>query len=187
MNRPGRKLSAQEAELWARLAKTVVPISGDAPVTPPPAYGQLQRIQQPGPARRGDSPAYSAQPPAPRTTAISGEHGLDTGWDRKLARGLVDPDFTLDLHGCTLDAAHGRLMHGIVQAKGMGARLILLITGKPRPADPADRSSRRGAIRSKVIDWLAASEHALDIAAMRGAHRRHGGQGALYIILKRKR
>ncbi len=114
-------------------------------------------------------------------------HGLDGGWERKLGRGAVSPDFTLDLHGCTLDSAHSRLLHGLTQAKAMGARLVLLVTGKPRPADPADRTSRRGAIRAKVIDWLAASEHAADIAAIRGAHPRHGGQGALYIILKRRR
>jgi len=116
-----------------------------------------------------------------------GAHGLDTGWDRKLAKGQVSPDFTLDLHGCTPDAAHGRLLHGLAQAKAMRARLVLLVTGRPRPADPADRTNRRGAIRAKVIDWLAASEHAHDVAAIRGAHPRHGGQGALYIVLKRKR
>lgn len=114
-------------------------------------------------------------------------HGLDGSWNRKLSRGAVAPDFTLDLHGASLDAAHGRLMHGLTQAKAMGARIVLLVTGKPRPADPADRTSRRGAIRAKVIDWLGASEHARDIAAIRGAHPRHGGQGALYIILRKRR
>ena len=69
----------------------------------------------------------------------------------------------------------------------MGARLVLLVTGKPRPVEPAERGQQRGAIRAKVIDWLAASEHATDIAAIRGAHRRHGGPGALYLVLKRRR
>jgi DNA-nicking Smr family endonuclease len=129
--------------------------------------------------------AKSAQAP-PQHRPV-GAHGLDSGWDRKLAKGLAHPDFTLDLHGCTLDAAHGRLLHGLTQAKAMGARVVLLVAGRPRPADPADRTSRRGAIRSKVIDWLAASEHAAGFAAIRGAHPRHGGHGALYIVLKRKR
>ena len=69
----------------------------------------------------------------------------------------------------------------------MNVRIVLLITGKSRPVEAAERGQRRGAIRAKVIDWLAASDHALDIAAIRGAHRRHGGPGALYIILKRRR
>ncbi|MEO6042039.1 MAG: Smr/MutS family protein, partial [Croceibacterium sp.] len=73
------------------------------------------------------------------------------------------------------------------QAKSMGARLVLLITGKPRPVDPADRGTHRGAIRAKVLDWLAAGPHGGDVAAVRPAHRRHGGDGALYLVLKRKR
>ena len=76
---------------------------------------------------------------------------------------------------------------GLAQARAMGARLVLLITGKPRPVDAADRGTRRGAIRAKVLDWLAAGPHASDIAAIRQAHRRHGGDGALYVVLKRKR
>jgi DNA-nicking Smr family endonuclease len=97
----------------------------------------------------------------------------------------IDPDFTLDLHGYTLDAAHARLEGGLAQAKAMGARLVLVVTGKPRPAEAADRGTKRGAIRAKVIDWLAAGPHASSIAAIRKAHRRHGGDGALYIVLRR--
>jgi DNA-nicking Smr family endonuclease len=113
--------------------------------------------------------------------------GLDSSWERKLAQASIEPDFTLDLHGHTLDQAHGRLDMGLTQAKAMGARLVLLITGKSRPVDAADRGTRRGAIRAKVLDWLAAGPHASDIAAIRKAHRRHGGEGALYLVLKRRR
>ncbi len=99
----------------------------------------------------------------------------------------MSPDFTLDLHGHTLDQAHRRLDMGLGQARTMGARLVLLVTGRPRPVDPADRATQRGAIRAKVLDWLAAGPHASAIAAIRPAHRRHGGEGALYIVLKRPR
>jgi DNA-nicking Smr family endonuclease len=80
-----------------------------------------------------------------------------------------------------------------MQAASMGARLILLVTGRPRPADDhghrdfGGRGERRGAIRAKVLDWLAAGPHASRIAAVRQAHPRHGGAGALYIVLKRPR
>ena len=70
-------------------------------------------------------------------------------------------------------------------AAGRGARVLLLITGKP-PSGP-DRPVQRGAIRAAVGDWLAASRHAAHIAAVRGAHPRHGGLGALYIVLRRDR
>ena len=74
-----------------------------------------------------------------------------------------------------------------MQAKAMNARLVLVITGKPRPVDAADRAHKRGAIRAKLLDWLAAGSHASDIAAIRKAHRRHGGEGALYLVLRRRR
>ena len=124
--------------------------------------------------------------PKPRSAPAPGP-GLDSSWERKLATAAIAPDFTLDLHGHTLDQAHQRLDIGLGQAKAMGARLVLLITGKPRPVQAADRGERRGAIRAKVLDWLAAGPHASDIAAIRPAHRRHGGEGALYLVLKRRR
>jgi DNA-nicking Smr family endonuclease len=126
-------------------------------------------------------------PPAPAPPPATPGPGLDSSWERKLARAAIEPDFTLDLHGHTLDQAHRRLDSGLAQAKAMGARLVLLITGKPRPADPADRGTQRGAIRAKVLDWLAAGPHGSDIAAIRKAHRRHGGEGALYLVLRRGR
>jgi DNA-nicking Smr family endonuclease len=115
------------------------------------------------------------------------DRGLDSTWDRKLARGTLSPDFTLDLHGHTLDTAYQRLDQGLAQARALGARVVLVITGKPRPAEAADRGQKRGAIRAKVLDWLAAGQHASAIAAIRKAHRSHGGDGALYLVLRKER
>ena len=112
-------------------------------------------------------------------------HGLDAGWERKLAKAVLQPDFTLDLHGRTVGAAHARLDQGLGQAAAMGARLVLVITGRPRPVEAADRGTARGAIRAKVLDWLALGPHASRIAAVRPAQRRHGGAGALYVVLRR--
>jgi DNA-nicking Smr family endonuclease len=67
--------------------------------------------------------------------------------------------------------------------------VLLLITGKP-PAGHGRQAvgpAVRGAIRAAVGDWLAASRHAGDIAAVRNAHPRHGGAGALYIVLRRRK
>lgn len=183
MSRGGRGLTPEEAAVWARVASTVTPLDPARRRLAPPAV----KVSAPGTSAPQPATAAASAPGPSAPHRPIGAHGLDTNWDRKLARGQASPDFTLDLHGCTLDAAHSRLLHGLAQARAMGARLVLLVTGRPRPADPADRMTRRGAIRAKVIDWLAASEHAHDIAAIRGAHPRHGGQGALYIVLKRKR
>jgi DNA-nicking Smr family endonuclease len=191
-----RGLSREEAALWARVAKTVRPmnpprdgegdrpeagVEGHVPLVPPPRRSK----QPPVPlhhAAHGSPPPKGEEPPPPSRPLD--RHGLDATWDRRLSRGLVAPDFTLDLHGSTLDAAHGRLEHGLTLAASQGARLVLLITGRSRPS--ADRTSR-GVIRRKFMDWLEAGPHAGKIAAIRPAHPRHGGAGAVYIVLKRTR
>ncbi|HEX5183920.1 MAG TPA: Smr/MutS family protein, partial [Allosphingosinicella sp.] len=117
------------------------------------------------------------QKPGPGTT-------LDSSWDRRLSRGLVQPDETLDLHGHNLATAYDLLDRRLERAIRDGARLLLLITGKP---PGPERPPARGAIRAAVGDWLAASRHAGRIAAVRNAHPRHGGPGALYILLRRPR
>ena len=76
-----------------------------------------------------------------------------------------------------------QLASTLEQAIDAGDRVILLITGHHRPGEPP---VSRGKIRAAVYDWLAASRHAPRIAAVRGAHRRHGGGGSLYLILRRR-
>lgn len=108
---------------------------------------------------------------------------LDGGWDRDLRAGRIAIDMTVDLHGHHLVSAHGALSRALDRAVGQGVRVILLITGKMRGSDEAPR----GAIRREVESWLAHSRHADRIAAVRNAHPRHGGAGALYLILRRPR
>jgi len=117
--------------------------------------------------------------PAPVPTV---KGNLDGHWDRRMAKGGVQPDVTIDLHGHTLASAYARLDLALGQAIAADMRLMLLITGKARAPE-----SGRGAIRAAVSDWLASSRHAGDIAAVRNAHPRHGGDGALYIVLRRRR
>ena len=181
----GRRLAPDERALWERVAESIRPLHPRRP--PPPA------APPPAPAPAGVAPPPPAPPGAPaRRTAPAGPqpvaNSLDGGWDRRIARGQVAPDVTIDLHGHTLAAAHARLDGGLAQAIAQGLRVILLVTGKPRPGDRGATSGegRRGAIRAAVGDWLAASPHARHIAAVRTAHPRHGGGGALYIILRRR-
>ena len=178
-----RGLSPKEAEAWEKVAATVEPMHRPIKIKRP--------VEQPTPVLP-KSIAIKAQVPKPvvQTPTRSGrnpQNNLDGQWDKRLKSGAIQPDFTLDLHGHNLDAAYDRLMSGVAQARAMGARTILLVTGKPRPVDPADRGTARGAIRAKVLDWLAHSGHHSAIAAVRRAHIRHGGEGALYIVLRRER
>lgn len=111
---------------------------------------------------------------------------LDSTWDRRLSRGQVPPDCVVDLHGHNLETAYARLDAALASAILAGDRLLLLVTGRaPRPE--SERPHARGKIRAAVGDWLAASRHAGGIAAVRPAHPRHGGAGALYIVLRRNR
>jgi DNA-nicking Smr family endonuclease len=181
-----RGLTAEEAALWARVAQSVTPleprkVAVQKPIVAPPVKVPVAKVSK----VKGRIPEPLV-PPRPAQVPPH-DKGLDSHWDRRLSRSSTEPDFTLDLHGHNLEQAHQRLDHGLTQAKAMGARLVLLITGKPRPVDAADRGERRGAIRAKILDWLAAGPHGADIAAVRTAHRRHGGDGALYLVLRRRR
>ena len=198
-----RGLSVEEAALWEKLASSVTPLEPNrqealkqernqernqerGPLLPRPTKTPVGTPRK-QPKGRVPKPLVSKPPAHVPAHQGASEKGLDSHWERRLSRASTEPDFTLDLHGHTLDQAHRRLDIGIGQAKAMDARLVLLITGKPRPVDAADRGTKRGAIRAKILDWLAAGPHGSDIAAIRKAHRRHGGEGALYLVLKRRR
>ena len=164
------------------MTATIRPLSRD-PVTkaPPPAEAPAEPAaaaatpKRKGAALRRPAP-LPAPPPRPGTT-------LDGTWDRRLTSGTVQPDRVVDLHGMNLDRAWRAIDVALEQANDAGERVILLITGHHRHGAPP---VERGRIRAAVHDWLAASRHAARIAAVRGAHPRHGGGGSLYIILRRR-
>lgn len=192
MSRSPRGLSAEECAAWDKLAHTVTPLEprkaapNIAPASLPGAAAPLVAPVHRPKRLKGRVPAPLVRKEERPAPAEAQSKGLDSHWERRLSRQGTHPDFTLDLHGHTLDQAYRRLDAGITQAKAMDARLVLIITGKPRPVDAADRGHKRGAIRAKILDWLAAGQHSSDVAAVRKAHRRHGGEGALYLVLKRR-
>lgn len=172
-----RSLNADEAQLWARVTATVRPLSRD-PTEPRAA--EREDPAEPAPAKaKGDAPrpAPPAQSPRPAIGAT-----LDGSWDKRLNSGRVAPDRIVDLHGHNLDGAWRAIDVALDRAIASGERVLLLITGHERRGEPP---VQRGRIRAAVHDWLAASRHAPRIAAVRGAHPRHGGGGSLYVILRR--
>ena len=182
-----RRLTADEAALWRRVMATVRPVRAAQAKAILPTPGDAARQSAPTPtpmvkptktARAAIKPA--AAPPARPKPGVT----LDGSWDKKLATGIVSPDSAIDLHGHTLESAYHVLDTGLDQAIRRRDRVLLLITGKP-PRPESERPHARGRIRDAVGDWLAASRHAAQIAAVRPAHPRHGGAGALYIVLRR--
>jgi DNA-nicking Smr family endonuclease len=186
----GRRLGPDEQALWGRVIADVRPLK---PVPPGPTASLAATESAPAPAtkvvRRPARPVPTAGPaPLARPAAAVPGETLDGGWDRRLRRGMASPDMVIDLHGYTLAQAHGVLETGLAQALAQGARMMLLVTGKPPKVrgSALDRPGR-GAIRAVIGDWLTGSAHAARIAAVRNAHPRHGGAGALYVILRRAR
>ena len=176
-----RGLSPEEQALWAKVTDTIRPLSREPIITRdlPPAPDPV------GPPARPTPPpvAYKPKGPSPRPErrpAIA--NTLDSSWDRRLNAGSVRPDRIVDLHGHDLDRAWQAIDRALEQAVVNRERVLLLITGHARPGDPP---VQRGRIRAAVDDWLAASRHRERIAAVRGAHRRHGGGGSVYVILRR--
>jgi DNA-nicking Smr family endonuclease len=176
-----RALSPDEAELWARVTATIRPLSRE-PLKTEPTPAQVETTpKQAAPPPKVKGPllrkaAIPTPPPRPGTT-------LDGTWDRRLRSGSIQPDRIVDLHGLNLDGAWRAIDLALERAELVGDRLLLLITGHHRPGEPP---VQRGRIRAAVHDWLAVSRHAGRIAAVRGAHPRHGGGGSLYIVLRRR-
>ena len=172
---PARRLNPEERALWAKVISSVRPLRGVASEAEAP------------PPSASTSPKPRSGPPAPPVLvqrSVQPGTTLDGSWDRRLGRGLVQPEMAVDLHGHTLATAYAILDERLDQAISGGVRVLLLITGKPPKGEPP---IARGRIRAAVGDWLQASRHAGSIAAVRNAHPRHGGNGALYIILRRRK
>lgn len=185
-------MTAEERALWSRVIASVTPLRREVPAPAKPVtatsvgVGVAPRPAAPLPLPTRVKGRVPPMRPVPASPVPQRAPTLDGSWDRRLSRGLVAPESSIDLHGHTLSSAHAMLDHGLARAIARGDRVLLLVTGKP-PRPDSERPHSRGAIRAAVGDWLAASRHSDRIAAVRNAHPRHGGQGALYIVLRRER
>ena len=104
---------------------------------------------------------------------------------QRLARGLEPIDARLDLHGKTQAQAHAELLRFLRRAQMDGARFVLVITGKGAPVP--DNRMEHGVLRRQVPLWLKLPELRAYVAAFDQAHVGHGGEGALYVRLRRPR
>jgi DNA-nicking Smr family endonuclease len=99
---------------------------------------------------------------------------------QRVARGKETIDGRLDLHGLTQSEAHGELLRFLRNANARDARLVLVITGKGRGPEP-------GVLRRQVPQWLGLPEFRSFVVGFEGAHIAHGGEGALYVRVRRSR
>lgn len=169
-----RKLDPEEQALWQRVAATIRPLKA-----PPP--GSQELLDQTPKPRITRVLHRDARPASARSLSLG--DNLDASWEKKIRSGALEPESALDLHGLNLDHAWAAIDRLLDRAWNNHHRVVLLVTGRERPEA---ESGGRGRIRAALRDWLAHSRHAPHIAAVRGAHRRHGGAGSVYVILRRR-
>ncbi|HEX3810596.1 MAG TPA: Smr/MutS family protein [Rhizomicrobium sp.] len=128
-----------------------------------------------------------AKPQKPQAPTVNGRT------DRLMRRGDLEPEARLDLHGLTEAAAYRAVLSFVRTAYVRGHRLVIIVTGKGKPIAhdaPFDLEllgRSRGVLRTMTPRWLAEPDLAKFIATTRSAHRRHGGEGALYVYLRKPR
>lgn len=131
-------------------------------------------------ARQKQAPMrnYPVAPYSPPVSTSSGTGGaIDDRTARKLLKGKISVDGRIDLHGMTQDQAHRALLRFLAISHGAGDRMVLVITGKGRMSE--------GILRQMVPVWLREPALSIYVSAFRSAHITHGGEGALYVRLRR--
>jgi DNA-nicking Smr family endonuclease len=180
--RRSRALTADEHALWSHVTRSVAPLRRRRPAAKMEASAEEPPPQQTRPA----PPAPVARTPAPRPVPRPpGLAPIDRRLKQKLARGREAIDRSIDLHGLTQAQAHPALVRFLRSARAEGARLVLVITGKGGRSD--DFTADRGVLRRQVPLWLRSAELRDAVIGFDWAHAAHGGEGALYVRIRRRR
>jgi DNA-nicking Smr family endonuclease len=194
-----RRLHPDELELWQQIARSADPLHKHRkPVQDKPTPKQppvpRSRSELPPITRFGIGDAAAPLPEThaqPRTTTTwlrSDPVNMDARAFTRMKRGKLVPEARIDLHGMTLDQAHPELLRFILGSQTRGLRLVLVITGKGGREDPYDpMPMRRGVLKRQVPLWLKQPPAAQAVLQVSEAHLRHGGSGAYYVYLKRRR
>ena len=162
-----------DLEVWRRLTRSVRPLPGrSTPPKPAPQETAEPVDALPAPAPCGPAPAR----------APSGS-GIDKRTARRIRRGALPIEARIDLHGMTREEALRRLTRFIAESQAAGHRLVLVVTGKGRGADGISS----GVIRREAPHWLARPPNAARVLDTAPAQPRHGGEGALYVYLRKRR
>jgi DNA-nicking Smr family endonuclease len=181
-NDPGeRQLGQDESELWTKITRSIKPLRR------PPA-----KIDAPGNTRASTPKPKPAGPIVVREQFAkpTARPGLPLApitrrTKQKLARGTEPIDARIDLHGLTQSEAHHALLHFLRRAQGDGHKFALVITGKGRMKFETEREA--GVLRREVPRWLRLKEFRDYVVGYEPAHVGHGGEGALYVRLRRLR
>ena len=169
-----RRLSDEEQALWHGFTRAVMPLR-----QPPSNAEAGSAISK---ARATARPDRAAKGGAAKPKAVPPLAQFDRRLRQRVARGHIAIDARLDLHGMTQKQAHAALASFLDQAQGQDAKLVLVVTGKGR----GDAGGERGVLRRQVPLWLSLPEFRRFIVSFEEAHVGHGGEGALYLRLRRR-
>jgi DNA-nicking Smr family endonuclease len=177
-----RTLSEEEKALWHAVARSATPLRRRKAIVLDEVTGAAQ-VTRPAARRDKVTPVRSTvvKPvkPSPPPLAPLGRRERS-----QLAKGRKSIDARIDLHGMTQERAHRRLIGFLQGAAADGATFVLVITGKGRASvlEPD-----RGVLRRQVPHWLALPELRSLVVGFEEAGIGHGGEGALYVRLRRMR
>jgi DNA-nicking Smr family endonuclease len=175
-----------DAELWARVARSARPL--DKSRAAPSVSAPKPRAK--APAKENKPLSKPAPKPAAKPAPAARGEALTRQTARQLEKGSLAVEARLDLHGMRQRDAHAALRKFLKSAHGKGHRHVLVITGKGAPADdsrPFYEGSERGVLRQAVPHWLSQPDLAHVVISYSEAPRRLGGEGALYVRLRRPR
>jgi DNA-nicking Smr family endonuclease len=180
VSRRKRALSEEERSLWESVAKQVKPLRKKPRA--PKQHSAEPKPSTPAPARTVPRPIVSGPAPKPSKPAVPPLVGLGRRERTKLSRGRNEIDARLDLHGMTQVRAHHALLSFLQRAHHDGLTFVLVITGKGTAGGP---DAERGVLRRQVPQWLSLPEFRPLVVGFEQAHIGHGGEGALYVRIRR--
>ena len=175
-----RGLSEEERKLWESVARQVKPLRAKARLPRPRAVEAEPTGIAPAVPLRPPSPVKISPPPKPQTPPLA---PIGRRERAQLSRGKKEIDARIDLHGMTQTRAHRALLGFLQRAHHEGFTFVLVITGKGK----IGAESERGVLRRQVPQWLALPEFRALVIGFDEAHIGHGGEGALYVRVRRAR
>jgi len=205
-----RRVRPDELELWHQVTAKAERLGPRKAAFETPLLVSRPQEKNTSAATPKNWPTESLSTPRVAAFKIGQSVGTKTGWsstlsaianpypvaalqmDQKaftrLRRGKIAPESRIDLHGMTLQQAHPELIGFILRTHAAGHRLVLVITGKGKPGRDVDIIPRRtGVLKHKVPQWLRLPPVSSCVLEIAEAHLKHGGGGAFYVYLRRKR
>ncbi|QFT58275.1 putative DNA endonuclease SmrA [Sulfitobacter sp. THAF37] len=189
------RLNDDDLELWRKVTERTEKLDLKSLFTP-----EIDTPAAPPDIKRARSTVGGKQPPKSRRTTThdlapslpeqfrSAPVQMDRKSFTRMKRGKLRPEGRIDLHGMTLDRAHPALTGFILSSHRDGKRLVLVITGKGKARDDGGPIPvRHGVLRHQVPQWLATPPLASAVLQVTPAHISHGGGGAYYVYLRRRR